>query len=388
MGKHAILSASSAHRWIHCTKSARVEETFKNTTSTFAEEGTFMHELGELHLRRYLGEIKEASYKKKLKELKTSSYFNSEIEEAVEVYVFFAKELIEDARKRCKDSLVLLEQRLDFSNFVQAGFGTGDFLLVENNCLTILDLKGGQGVKVDSEQNPQMQLYALGALNLFDCLYDITKVRMIICQPRLENISTYEIPVEELLEWAENVLKPAAKLAWDGEGEFYPSEYTCKFCSAKSTCRARAEKNLEIAKFEFKQAPLLTKDEILEILTMVNEVIAWCKDIWSWAESKALEGDSFEGFKVIQGRSIRTYGDENAVIKKLTEAGYSEEDIFSKSLKGITALEKALGKKVFAQVLDGLIIKPPGKYTMVANSDKRQPVKINNTAEADFKEEI
>jgi hypothetical protein len=388
MRQHAILSASSAHRWLHCTKSARLEESFENTSSTFAEEGTFMHELGELKLRRYLGEIKESDYKKKLKELQASPYFNSEIEEAVEVYVSFAKELIEDARKRCKDPLVLLEQRLDFSNLVESGFGTDDFLLMENDYLTILDLKGGQGVKVNSEQNPQMQLYALGALNLFDCLYDITTVRMIICQPRLENISTYEIPVEELLSWAENVLKPAAKLAWEGEGEFCPSDYTCKFCRAKATCKARAEKNLEIAKFEFKQASLLTKEEIIEILTKVDEITAWCKDIWSCAEARALEGEEFDGFKVVEGRSIRTYGDENAVIAKLTEAGYSEDEVFTRSLKGITALEKTLGKKVFAQVLDGLIVKPQGKPTLVPSSDKRDPITLNNAAEADFKEEI
>lgn len=388
MVQHAILSASSAHRWIPCTKSARLEEAFENTTSTFAEEGTFMHELGELKLRRYLGEIKESAYKKKLKELQSSPYFNSEIQESVDIYVSFAKELIEDARKRCEDPIILLEQRLDFSNYVVHGFGTGDFVLVENEILTILDLKGGKGVKVNSEKNPQMQLYTIGALNLFDCLYDITKVRMIICQPRLENISTYEISVKELLDWAENILKPAAELAWNGEGEFCPSEYTCKFCRAKAICKARAEKNLEIARFEFRQASLLTKNEVLEILYKIDKITAWCKDIWSYAEAKALDGEEFEGFKVVEGRSNRTYSDENAVILKLIETGYSEDEIFSKSLKGITALEKTLGKKVFAQVLDGLIVKPQGKPTLVSISDKRQPIKINNTVETEFKEEI
>lgn len=388
MGAHALLSASSAHRWMHCTPSARLEESFENTTSSFAEEGTFMHELGELKLRKYIGVIKESTYMKKLKELQTSQFYNSEIEEAVDVYVAYAIELIEATKKNCKDPILLLEQRLDFSNFVENGFGTGDFLLVENNILTILDLKGGQGVKVYSEKNPQMQLYALGALALFDCLYDIKTVRMSICQPRLDNISTYEISVEELLNWAENVLKPAAELAWNGTGEFCPSDYTCKFCRAKATCRARAEKNLEMARFEFKQASLLTKDEITEILSQADAIAAWCKDIWSWAEAMAIEGEEFDGFKVVEGRSNRTYGDEKAVVEKLTEAGYSDEEIYSKSLKGITALEKTLGKKVFSQVLNGLIIKPPGKYTMVADSDKRQAITLNNAVEADFKEEI
>lgn len=388
MGKHAILSASAAHRWMICTPSARLEETFENTTSAFAEEGTFMHELGELKIRRYLGEIKESRYKKKIEKLQANQYFNTDIEEAVEVYVTFAKEIIEETKKSCKDPIILLEQRLDFSKYVESGFGTGDLVIVADGVLNVVDLKGGQGVKVYSEKNPQMQLYALGALGLFDCLYDIHTVRMTICQPRLENISTYEISVQELLKWAEEILKPAAELAWKGEGDFAPSDYTCKFCRAKASCRARAEKNLEIAKFEFKQANLLSKEEIIEILKRADEIAAWCKDIWSWAEAKALEGEEFDGFKVVEGRSVRAYGDEKAVAERLAEAGYKDEEIYSKSLKGITALEKALGKKVFAQVLYGLITKPQGKPTLVADTDKREPIKINNTAEADFKEEI
>lgn len=388
MGKHAILSASSAHRWLYCTPSARLEESFKNTTGTFAEEGSFMHLLGETKIRRYLGEITEKTYRKELKKLQANQFFNTDIDEAVEIYVDFAKELIEDTKQKCKDSIVLLEQRLDFSKYVEDGFGTGDLILVADGVLNVVDFKGGQGVKVSSEKNPQMMLYALGALELFDCLYNIDTVSMTICQPRVENISTCEISVEDLLSWAEDELKPKAELAFKGEGEFCPSDYTCKFCRAKFTCKARAEKNLEIAKFEFKQASLLTKDEILEILDKVNEITAWCKDIWAYAEVKALEGEEFDGFKVVEGRSVRTYGDENAVIAKLIEGGYSENEIFTKSLKGITALEKTLGKKVFAKVLDGLITKPKGKAILVPSSDKREPIPLNNTAYADFKEEI
>jgi hypothetical protein len=388
MGAHALLSASSAHRWIHCSPSARLEETFENTTSVFAAEGTFMHELGELKLSNYIGSIKESDYKKKLKEFRSSIFFNPEIEEAVEVYVTFAMELIEATKQRCKDTIILLEQRLDFSKYVESGFGTGDLIIVADGTLEIVDLKGGKGVAVSAEGNPQMQLYALGALILFDCLYDIETVRMTICQPRMDNISAYELSAEELLNWAEDVLKPAAQLAWNGEGEYYPSEYTCKFCRAKANCKSRAEKNLEIARFEFRQASLLTKGEITEVLSQVDEIVAWCKDVWAWAEARIIEGEEFDGFKIVEGRSNRTYGDEKAVIEKLTEAGYTDDDIFTRNLKGITALEKALGRKVFTQVLDGLITKPKGKPTLVPSSDKRQAIKINNTAEADFKEEI
>lgn len=388
MGTHALLSASSAHRWIHCNKSARLEEFFENTASIFAAEGSYIHEICELKISRYIGAIKESNYKKKLKELQSNEFFNSEVEEAVEVYVAFAIELIESTKQKCKDSIVLIEQRLDFSKYVKSGFGTGDLVIVADGTIQICDLKGGAGVSVSAECNPQMMLYALGALLQFDCLYDIQTVRMTICQPRLDNISTYELSAEELLAWAEDVLKPAAQLAWDGEGEFYPSEYTCKFCRAKATCRVRAEKNLEMARFEFRQASLLTKDEIAEVLLQADAIAAWCKNVWAWAEARAIDGEEFEGFKIVEGRSNRTYVDEKTVIEKLTEAGYSEEEVFIKNLKGITALEKVLGKKVFSKILDGMITKPRGKYTMVLDSDKRQAVTVINTATADFKEDI
>jgi hypothetical protein len=386
MGTHAVLSASSAHRWLHCSPSARLEESFENTTSVFAEEGTFMHELGELKLRKYIGSIKEADYKKKLKVLYSSQFYNSEIEEAVDVYVDFAVQIIEATKQKCKDPIILLEQKLDFSKYVESGFGTGDLVIVADDALQIVDLKGGKGVSVSAVDNPQMKLYALGALGLYEFLYDIKTVRMTICQPRLESISTYEISREELVSWAEDILIPAAQLAWNGEGDFDPGEYTCKFCRAKATCRARTEKNLQIARFDFKQASLLSKNEIVEILAYTDEIAAWCKDIWAWAETQALEGEEFEGFKIVEGRSNRVYSDEKAVITKLSEAGYSDNEIYIRSLKGITALEKALGKKVFTEVLDGLIAKPPGKYTLVSDSDKRQA--INNTATADFEREI
>ena len=379
MGAHALLSASSSHRWLHCTPSARLEGQFANTTSAFAQEGTDAHALAEHKLKQYLG---------KRSKRPVSDFDSDDFEHYTDVYVDYAIEQIEQVRQESKDPIVLIEQRLDYSHYVQGGYGTGDLVIVTEGIIDIVDLKFGKGVAVSADDNPQMKLYALGALSLFDSLYDINTVRMTIVQPRLESISIYEIPVEELTDWAENILKPAAQLAWRGEGEFCPSQYICKFCRAKSTCRARTEKNLEMARFEFRQAPLLTKDEVAEILAQAEAIAAWCKDIWSWAEARAIDGDEFEGFKIVEGRSNRTYGDEQAVIEKLTEAGYSESDIFIRNLKGITALEKALGKKEFSGILGGLITKPPGKYTMVTDSDKRRAIALNTTAAADFKENI
>lgn len=379
MGAHALLSASSSHRWLHCTPSARLEGQFANTTSAFAQEGTDAHALAEHKLKQYLG---------KRSKRPVSGFDSDDFELYTDVYVDYAIEQIEQVRQESKDPIVLIEQKLDYSYYVQGGYGTGDLVIVTEGIIDIVDLKFGKGVAVSADDNPQMKLYALGALSLFDSLYDIKTVRMTIVQPRLESISIYEIPIEELTDWAENVLKPAAQLAWRGEGEFCPSQYICKFCRAKSTCRARTEKNLGMARFEFRQAPLLTRAEVAEILAQAEAIAAWCKDIWSWAEARAIDGDGFEGFKIVEGRSNRTYGDEKAVIEKLTEAGYSESDIFIRNLKGITALEKALGKKEFSGILGGLITKPPGKYTMVMDSDKRQAIALNTTAAADFKENI
>jgi hypothetical protein len=376
MGSHALLSASSAHRWLHCTPSARVEEAFDPSTSTFAEEGTAAHALSEYKLRKFLGQEAECPQ---------SRFDRDEMDFYTDVYVDYAIDLMTQARKTCSDAIVLLEQRLDFSEYVKEGFGTGDLIIVANGILEVVDLKYGKGIVVSADNNPQMKLYALGALGLFDSLYDIQQIRMTIVQPRLENISVYEISADALTLWATTELMEKAQLAWAGEGEFAPSEYTCKFCRAKASCRARAEKNMQLARFDFKPAPLLSKDEITAVLSQANELDSWCKDIWSWAEAKAIAGEAIDGFKIVEGRSNRVYSSESAVIERLQAKGYSDEEIFIKGLKGITALEKQLSRKVFSEVLEGLIIKPAGKYTMVPESDKREAV---TTAKADFEKEM
>jgi len=231
MRAHALLSASSAHRWLHCPPSARLEETFENTTSVFAEEGTAAHALAEHKLRVFLGQKSQRP---------ESDFDSADLQYYTDMYAEYAAELITAARAGCKDPIVLLEQRLDYSCYVPEGFGTGDLIIVADGILDIVDLKYGKGVAVSAEDNPQMKLYALGALALFDSLYDIQVVRMSICQPRLENVSTYEITVDELTAWAEKELRPKARLAISGEGEFLPGEH-CRFCRARQTCRARAE---------------------------------------------------------------------------------------------------------------------------------------------------
>jgi hypothetical protein len=300
------------------------------------------------------------------------------------MYLDFAIEVIEKAKENCNDPIILIEQKLDYSCFVPEGFGTGDLVVVADNTLDIVDLKYGRGVVVMANDNPQMKLYALGALVLFDFLYDIENIRMTICQPRLENISTFEMSKEELLNWAEKELKPKAELAINGEGEFIPGEH-CRFCKARYTCRARADEMLSLAKHDFKLPAMLTEEEIAEVLNLSQRISQWADDVYAYATEKAInEGIQWKGFKLVEGRSNRKYINEDEVIKTCMENGIT--DIYKQSLKGISEMEKLMGKKRFNEVLGSLVVKPKGKLTLVAESDKREAVK--NTAEIDFKEEI
>lgn len=377
MSKHALLSASSSHRWLHCTPSARLEEQFQNTTSVFAAEGTAAHELSEYKIRTFLG----------IKLKKPISDFDSEeLESYTDIYVNFATELITEVRLNCKDPIILIEQRLDYSCYVPEGFGTGDLIMITDGTIYIVDLKYGKGVVVSAEDNPQMKLYALGALHMFGSLYDIKTVKMTICQPRLESISTYEIQVCELINWAETELRPKAQLAIKGEGEFLPGEH-CRFCRARQTCRARADEYLAMAKYDFKLPALLSDEEIVEVLPVADRLSTWASDVYAYAADLSIrEGKEWNGFKLVEGRSNRKYTSEEAVIKTCNDNGIT--DIYNKSLLGITAMEKLIGKKKFKTILGDLVEKAPGKPTLVPITDKRKPIKLNNTAEADFKEEI
>ena len=275
MGKHALLSASSSKRWLSCTPSARLEEQFRDEAggSVYAEEGTAAHALAEHKLKKAL---------KRRSKRPVSDYHCDEMEECTDGYVAYAMEQVELARQECADPVVLIEQRLDYSAYVPEGFGTGDLLIVADKVLTVIDLKYGKGVAVEAEWNPQMMLYGLGALELFDALYDIEIIRMTIYQPRLESVSTWEISVKDLMEWVEMELKPKAVLAIKGEGEFHSGDW-CRFCKAKNTCRARAEEYLRLAQMEFRQPPLLTDEEIAEVLKVADELAKWSADVYAYA---------------------------------------------------------------------------------------------------------
>ena len=365
MGNHAILSASSSHRWLNCLPSARLELEFEDQSGEAAKEGTAAHDLCEHKLKKALHMRSQRPI---------SEYNSDEMEECTDAYVDFVMEQVELARKSCTDPIVLIEQRLDFSCYVPDGFGTGDCVIISDDRLHIVDFKYGMGVLVDAEDNPQMKLYALGALEIYDSLYDIKEISMTIFQPRRENVSTWTVPVEELKAWAEEELKPKAAKAYQGEGEYMPGPW-CTFCRASTRCRARADENLKLAQMEFKMPPLLTDSEIEEVLTILPDLTKWANEITAYATDAAVNhGKEWHGFKVVEGRSVRKYKDENAVAEKAVISGY--KDIYRKSLIPMTEMQKLMGKTKFEEILGNLIYKPPGKPTLVPNSDKRPAMNV------------
>ena len=363
---HALLSASSSHRWLHCNPSARLEREFADRETTAAAEGTAAHALAEHKLKRRL---------KLRSERPVSPFDTEEMEISTDDYADFVMEQVTKERRRDPDTQVFIEQRLDFSCYVPEGFGTGDCLIVSKGRLHIIDLKYGMGLLVDSEENPQMKLYALAALTQYEEQYQIKKVKLTIFQPRRENVSTWETSVAKLKKWATKDLVPKAQRAFKGEGEYCPGEW-CIFCKAAVKCRARAEDKLRLAQSEFKMPPLLTDAEIEDVLAKLPDIKKWADEIQEYALAKALAGKEWAGFKLVEGRSVRKFTDERAVVKAANAAGY--HDIYKQTLISLTEMEKLMGKAEFSKVLGALVTKPQGKPTLVPDTDKRTAITVSN----------
>lgn len=369
--KHALLSTSSAYRWLACPPSAKKCANLPDVSSEYARQGTDAHTLCEYKVKKALGE----DVKNPTEDL---TFYNEEMEECATEYAQFVMESLASEKQYCKDPIIMVEQRLDFSRWVPGGFGTGDCVIVADDTLMVIDFKYGLGVLVNAEKNSQMMCYALGALSLFDGIYDIKEVNMTIFQPRRENVSTASMTKEELLHWAETVLKPTAELAAQGKGEYKAGDH-CRFCKLKATCRKRAEYNLELAKYDFEVPSTLEDEEIEIVLSKADELVNWAGEVKEYALQQALSGKSWKGWKLVEGRSNRRYVSEEAVAAKVEEAGF---DPYEKKLLGITAMTKQLGKKKFDELLKGLIEKPQGKPVLVPESDKRPAL---HTAVDDFK---
>ena len=373
MAKHAYLSASASHRWLACPPSAKLCAQEEDRGSPYAQQGTDAHELCQYLVEKALGyDVRDPT--------ENLTWYDAEMQEAADGYCSFVMEQVAEAKKLCKDPLVCIEQTLDFSKWVEHGFGTGDCVIVADDLLHIVDFKYGVGVLVEATQNSQLMCYGLGALDTFGDLYDIKRIRLTIFQPRRENVDTFELTTEELLTWAEEILAPTAKLAYEGEGEFHAGDH-CQFCKIKATCRKRAEYSMELARYDFAEAPTLSAEEIAQILPQIDTLVSWAEDIKSYALKQALSGEKYPGFKLVEGRSIRKYSDENAVAAVVQNAGY---DPYERKLLGITAMTKQLGKKKFEELLSGLVIKPQGKPVLALDTDKRPEF---NTAQNDFMEE-
>lgn len=377
---HALLSASGASRWMNCNPSARFEDMFPDESSEFAEEGTLAHEISELKLTKYLKPMNLRTFNSKMKKLKSHKLYKPEMENYTDVYVDNIKELLMSFDK---PGTAEIEKKVDFSEYVPEGFGTCDFVTVDNGTLYIRDLKYGKGVPVSAQNNPQLMLYSLGAYLEFSLFNDIENINMGIIQPRLDIVNIFEISADELMKWAENEVKPNAEKAFKGEGDFKVGQ--CTFCRAKALCRARAEANMSLETEMKLKGNILSNEEMGEILNRAGDVVKWVKDIENYCQQAILRGEYVPGWKVVEGRSVRAFSDTEKAMEVLKEKGVAEELMYERKMLTLTQLEGVVGKKDFNEYVGDFIIKPKGKPTLVPESDKRAPyVKDVINANDDF----
>jgi len=381
---HALLSPSSAHRWIHCTPSVRLEEGVQDQGSDFAEEGTLAHAIAARKLRETLGQSHEdedreiAQYYDK--------YHTEEMEGYTDTYRSIVLEKFNEARTRSKDARLLVEVRLDFGSFLPEAFGTADAVIIADDLMEVIDFKYGKGVKVDADHNPQMMIYALGAIEAFGFEYDIRRVKMTIVQPRLDNLSECGMETGELTAWRDVILRPAARDAFAGSGQQVPGDW-CRFCKVRSVCSAIAEKARQVCNEDFREARLISDEDIPGLLPLLPVLKGWLEDFASHALQRALDGATIKGYKLVEGKSNRQITDQDALLGALLVQGFQRDALLKKpELKAIGELEKLVGKKRFAEIGKPWLVKPQGKPTLVEESDKRAVWKPKETASEDFNE--
>lgn len=392
--EHALLSASGAERWMSCTGSVELEMNEPEKTSVYAEEGTFAHELSELILRHKYGLIKKREFNKELKVKKENKFYTPEIIKCVDDYVAFVEESINEAiAESGKYQELDFETRLDLSKYVPESFGTGDVILVHGDVIHIIDLKAGAGKFVSAENNPQLRLYGLGALEVYDYLYDIKEVRMTIVQPRMDNISTDTILAADLVEWGVNEVTPKALEAWKKEGVFIPGKH-CQFCKAKAKCRARAEQftsivsaNRDLDTERFKKAKTLSDDEITDIMFYAKDAIKFFNDVLDEALNRAIQGTVFEGFKLVAKSTRAKFLDDNKVVDILLANGFEKEKVTKSTLLTVKQLRDTFGADSINELLGELIVMPQGAPELVPISDKR-PALGSDSAKEDFNDII
>lgn len=375
---HAKLSASGASRWATCPGSVQMEDGIPDKESVYAREGTLAHEMSELKLKHYLDP--KGFGKRKLnaaiKKLKENELYQAEMDSFTDTYVDFIKE---KALSFSSNPYIEIEKRVDFSRWVGGGFGTCDCILIHGSTLSIIDLKYGKGVPVSSEQNEQLILYALGAYDAFNLIYNLDKIELNIVQPRINNFSTWEISLTELLLWGD-YFKVQAEKALGGNGELVPSAKACKFCKARDICTARAENNLSLES-EIKLKPNeIPKDKLYEYISRGEDIAKWVADLKAYALDMCLKGEDVKGLKAVAGRTSRSWTNQDEAINKLIEGGIDEAIIYDKVPLTLAKLEKALGKQQFTALVGDMVITSEGKPTLVFENDKRPA--ITNTVNA------
>lgn len=378
MSDHALLSASSAHRWLHCPPSARLEEKLPESKSNYAEEGSLAHEIAELKLRKYCVEpMGLRTFNARLKKLKENPLFQEEMLKHTDTYMDYIAEIL---HKFSSSSYVAAEKKCDYSTYVPGGFGTGDCIIIGGNTLHIIDFKYGKGVPVSAVDSPQMMLYALGAYTEFSFLYHITNVKMTIMQPRLDSISEYSMTIEELVIWGEGI-RPIAKLAYGGEGQYSPGEH-CRFCRAKALCRARADFNMSLEEFNKMKSPLISNDEVGQILERAQDLAVWVKSLEEYALNECLQGNEIAGWKAVEGRATRQFINQDEAFKVLMNNGIEETMLYERKPLTLSETEKLIGKAMFKELLSPFVNIPQGKPTLAPACDKREVFKRITAKEA------
>lgn len=380
--EHALLSASGSHRWLICTPSARLEETFPESESEYANEGRLAHEIGELKLRRsFVEQISTRTFNSRLKKLKERELYQDEMLKHTDTYHDYIASIVHGFSS---PPYIAIEKRVDYSSYATEGFGTGDCIIIGGNTLRVIDLKYGKGIPVSAVDNPQMKLYALGALSKYSILYAVEKVIVSIVQPRLDSISEFELPVDDLLAWGESI-KPTAQKAFAGEGEYVSGEH-CRFCRAKATCRARMEFNMALEEFKQMVPPLISNEEVGQILERAQHLAAWVKKLEEYALAESLAGKEIPGWKVVEGRSTRQFTNMDEAFEVIKASGVDEVMLYERKPLTLSSVETLLGKPKFKELLANYVNKPSGKPTLVLASDKRETLKRQSAAEI-FKDE-
>ena len=381
---HAVLSPSSAHRWINCPPSAQINAQAPQTDTVYTREGTLAHAVAELKARKhFLTGIGPKKYQSAMARNRANELWQDEMDGYTDDYLDALKDI---AAEYADPPHVALEVQVDFSEYVPEGYGTADCIMIGGTTLHVIDFKYGRGVEVSAKENPQMMLYALGALLDYMVIYDIFTVRMTIVQPRIKREpDTWELPATDLLAWAEEIVKPMAAMAAKGEGEYAEGEW-CRFCAIRGSCRARAAGNLALEDFGEKLPPELTNEEVSRALALGARLQSWLSDLIEYALNTCLSGGEIPGFKAVEGRSVRAWTDQDDAFNAARSAGVPEEMLYERKPVTLAALEKIMGKKAFAEALSDYVTTPPGRPTLARADDRRKAITNRPTAEEDFKE--